>query len=65
MRQAKKIIFTESITYEVGQPYKEQGIISHINVAYPIARIFIGSSNKPVAEIFLQVYSTIEWVDNE
>lgn len=63
MRQARKIIVTESVTYEVGQSVKDQGVVDHINISYPIARVYIKSNAIAVVEVFLQAGSVIEWLE--
>ena len=60
MRQAKKIIVSESMTFEVG---KGRPIVDHINVTYPLARIYEKDNALPIREVFIQVGSEIEWVD--
>lgn len=65
MKYAKRIIITESIQYAVGEELKDKGTINQIKITYPLAKIFVKGNVLPVIEVFLQVGSTIEWVDND
>lgn len=62
MKYARKIIITDSVSYEVGTPYKDQGVIESIKIAYPLARVFVKNNALPVVETFLQRGSCIEWI---
>lgn len=63
MKYAKRIIITESIQYKVGQKLTGKGTISQIKITYPLAKIFVKGNAIPVLEVFLQVGSTIEWIE--
>ena len=65
MKQARKITVTESVTYEVGKTVQGQGVVDHINISYPIARVYIKSNAIAVVEVFLQAGSVIEWLEDE
>lgn len=63
MKYARKITLTESISYAVGEELKDKGVISQIKITYPLAKIFVKGNALPVLEVFLQVGSTIEWIE--
>ena len=65
MKNARKVIITESIVYEVGKEFQDKGIIDHIKITYPLVKVFVKGNAIPVANTFLQVSSVIEWIDNE
>lgn len=58
MKQARKIMVSESMTFEVGV-----NGVDHINVTYPLARIYTKDNAIPVREVFIQTGSEIEWVE--
>ena len=62
MRQAKRIMITESIVFEVG---KGDPIVDHINISYPLARVYEKDNAIPIKEVFLQVGSEIDWLTDD
>ena len=62
MKQARKIIVSESIVYEVGQKLSDRVTVTRIDVPYPLAKVFTTQdSTKPAIEIFLNPWSVVEW----
>lgn len=62
MKQAKKLIVSESIVYEVGQKLSDHVTVTKIEVTYPLAKVFTTQDSvKPAIEIFLNPWSIVEW----
>lgn len=64
MKQARKITVTESVVYEVGQTIEGQQVVDHINISYPLARVYVKDDAVAVVEVFLQASSVIEWLED-
>lgn len=65
MKQARKITVTESVVYEVGQTIEGQQVVDHINISYPLARVYTKDNAVAVVEVFLQASSVIEWLKED
>lgn len=57
MRQARKIKVSDSIIVEVGV-----NDVDHINIMYPLARIYSPNNAIPTREIILPIGAEIEWL---
>ena len=64
MKQARRITVTESVVYEVGQTIEGQQVVDHINISYPLARVYVKDDAVAVVEVFLQASSVIEWLED-
>ena len=51
MKQARKITVTESVVYEVGQTIEGQQVVDHINISYPLARVYVKDDAVAVVEV--------------
>ena len=65
MKQVRKITVTESVVYEVGQTIEGQQVVDHINISYPLARVYVKDDAVAVVEVFLQASSVIEWLKED
>lgn len=65
MKNARKVIITESIVYELGKEFQDKGIIDHIKITYPLVKVFVKGNAIPVANTFLQASSVIEWLADD
>lgn len=60
MKQAKKIMVSKSMTFEVGV-----NNVDHINISYPLARIYTKDDAIPVREIILPIGTDIVWLEDD